>query len=78
MGHVTFTQWLARRDEGFLAPDQPPRKGMGRTNPLPVTNARRERLYAKPVKPPKPFAPSVSGVREVVPQRLIPKPEPPR
>jgi hypothetical protein len=69
---MTFSDWLARRDEGFLAADRPPRRGVGRTNPLPVTNAPRERLHARPAKPPRPFAPTVPGAWEVVPADLIP------
>ena len=32
--YIKFSEWLARRDEGLLYPDQPPLKGMARTKPF--------------------------------------------
>jgi len=69
----TFQEWLARRDEGLLLPDRPPLKGMIRVNTLPTTDAHRKRPHVKAVKKPKPFAPTVRKVKEIVPQKLIPK-----
>lgn len=77
MKHTTFSEWLARRDEGFVLPDRPPLKGKPRLNSTPGTDTQRKRLHPKPVKPPKPFAPTVQKVREIVPAKLIPKLKPP-
>jgi hypothetical protein len=76
MEFLTFSEWLARRDEGLLLPDRPPLKGMPRINTTPFTDAQRKRLHVKPVKPPKPFAPTIRKVAEIVPQKLIPKMKP--
>ena len=73
MEYTTFSEWLARRDEGLLYPDRPPLKGMPRINAFPGTDGQRKRLHVKPVKPPKPFAPTVQKVKEIVPNKLIPK-----
>lgn len=73
MKYTTFSEWLARRDEGFLLPDRPPRKGMTRINSFPTTDRHRRRLHVKPAKKPKPFAPTVRAVKEIVPQEMIPK-----
>ncbi len=69
----TFHEWLARRDEGLMFPDRPPLKGMPRINTFPGTNAQRKALHVKPAKKPKPFAPTVRKVAEIVPQKIIPK-----
>lgn len=69
----TFHEWLARRDEGLMFPDRPPLKGMIRINAFPGTDAQRKALHVKPAKKPKPFAPTVRKVKEIVPQKLIPK-----
>ena len=66
----------ARRDEGFMLPSRPPLKGMPRLNFTPGTDGQRKRLHAKLVKPPKPFAPTVEKVKEIVPAKLIPKLKP--
>jgi hypothetical protein len=42
----------------------------------PGTDAQRKRLHPKKVKPPKPFAPTVQNVKEIVPNKLIPKLKP--
>lgn len=76
MKHTTFSEWLAQRDEGFLLPDRPPLKGMARINATPGTDAQRKRLHPKKVKPFKPFAPTVRAVKEIVPNRIIPKLKP--
>jgi hypothetical protein len=70
---MTFSEWLARRDEGFLLPKRPPRKGLSRINPLPTTNAHRGRIHTKQVKKPNPFPPTIRKVAEIVPQSIIPK-----
>lgn len=70
MTNTTFKDWLAQHDEGFLLPDGPPLNGMTRINAFPGTDADRKRFH---VKPPKPFAPTVRKVREIVPNKLIPK-----
>lgn len=73
MDFITFSEWLAMRNEGLLLPDRPPLKGMTRINPFPCTDAQRKRFHPKPFKKPKPFAPTIRKVIEVVPQKLIPK-----
>jgi hypothetical protein len=40
------------------------------------TDGQRKRLHGKPVKPPKPFAPALQKVKEVVPRKFIPKLKP--
>jgi hypothetical protein len=72
----TFKKWLARHDEGLLLPDRPPRKGMPRINAFPTTDGHRRRLQVKPAKKPTPFAPTVRAVKEIVPNKLIPKLKP--
>lgn len=76
MEMMRFSEWLARRDEGFLLPDRPPLKGMPKTNTTPFTDAQRKRLHTKKVKPPKLFPPTVRAVKEIVPNKLIPKLKP--
>jgi hypothetical protein len=39
-------------------------------------DAQRKRLHPKQAKPPKPFAPTVQKVKEIVPNKLIPKLKP--
>jgi hypothetical protein len=36
MKYMTFSEWLARRDEGLLLPDRPPLKGMSRIYTTPA------------------------------------------
>jgi hypothetical protein len=76
---MTFKEYVAMR-EGLLAPSRPPAKGLPRINPFPTTDGHRRRLHVKPPKKPKPFAPTVQAVKEIVPNKLIPKlnPTPPR
>jgi hypothetical protein len=62
--------------EGMFLPDRPPAKGIPKLNTLPTTNAHRKRLHAKPVKPPTLFPPTVRKVKEIVPNKLIPKLKP--
>jgi hypothetical protein len=69
----TFLEWLTRRDEGRLLPTRPPLKGMIRINAFPTTDTHRKRLHPKPVKKPKPFAPTVHKVTEIVPQMFVAK-----
>lgn len=76
MTNTTFKDWLAQHDEGFLLPDRPPLKGMSRINTFPSTDAQRKALHVKPAKKPKPFAPTVRAVKEIVPQKVIPKVKP--
>ena len=73
MKHTTFSEWLAQRDEGFLQPDRPPLKGLPKINTTPFTDAQRKRFQPKPVNMVKPFAPTVQRVKEIVPNKLIPK-----
>ncbi len=73
---MTFSEWLARRDEGFLLPKRPPLKGMIRINAFPTTDTHRKRLHAKPAKKPKPFAPTIRKVAEIVPQKVVAKIKP--
>ena len=42
----------------------------------PNTDAQRKRLHPKKVKPPKLFKPTVRAVKEIVPNKLIPKLKP--
>lgn len=76
MKNTTFKEWLARRDEGFLLPARPPLKGMPRINTTPFTNTQRKRFQPKPVKKLKPFAPTIRRVKEIVPNKMIPKLKP--
>lgn len=73
MEFPTFTEWLARRDEGLLLPDRPPLKGMPRINAFPGTDSQRKALHAKPAKKPKPFAPTIRKVKEIVPNKFVAK-----
>ena len=76
MKHTPFKEGLAQRDEGFLLPDRPPLKGMPRINTTPFTDAQRKRFQPKPVKKIKPFAPTIQKVKEIVPNKMIPKLKP--
>lgn len=76
MKYTTFSEWVARRDEGFLLPDRPPLKRLPRINTTPFSDAQRKRLHPKKVKPPKLFPPTVRAVKEIVPNKLIPKLKP--
>jgi hypothetical protein len=62
---LTFRAFVAMQ-EGLLAPDRPPAKGLSRISP-PTTNAHRRRIK------PDSFPPTVRRVAEVVPPHLIPK-----
>lgn len=73
MKYTTFKEWLAQHDEGVLLPSRPPLKGLPRINTTPFTDAQRKRFQPKPVKKVKPFAPTVQRVKEIVPNKLIPK-----
>jgi hypothetical protein len=73
MKHTTFKEWLARRDGRFLLPDRPPLNGMPKINSTLGTDTQRKRLHPKKVKPPKLFPPTVRAVKEIVPNKLIPK-----
>lgn len=72
---ITFKEYVAMR-EGLLLPDRPPLKGMPRINTTPFTDAQRKRQRPKIIKPPKPAAPTVRKVAEIVPQKAIPKIKP--
>jgi len=76
MEFPTFTEWLARRAEGLMFPGRPLLKGMIRINAFPGTDALRKALHVKPVKKPKPFAPTVRKVKEVVPTKSVAKIKP--
>jgi hypothetical protein len=73
MSFMKFSEWLARRDEGLFLPDRPPMKGMPRINSLPCTDEHRKKLHVKPAKKPKPFAPTIRKVAEIVPQKVVAK-----
>jgi hypothetical protein len=73
---LMFSEWVARRDEGFLLPDRPPLKGRPKINSTLGTDTQRKRLPPKKVGPPKLFPPSVRAVKEIVPNKLIPKLKP--
>ncbi|MBY0528408.1 MAG: hypothetical protein K2R98_33765 [Gemmataceae bacterium] len=76
MMHTTFKEWLAQHDEGFLLPDRPPLKGLPRLNTTPFTDAQRRRFHPKKVKTIKPFSPTIQKVKEIVPNKMIPKLKP--
>ena len=76
MMNIPFKEWLAQRDEGFLLPDRPPLKGLPRINTTFGTDAQRKRFQPKPVKTIKPFAPTIQKVKEIVPNKMIPKLKP--
>ena len=59
--------------EGVLSLARLPLKGMSKINTTPNMDAQRKRLHPKKVKPPKPIAPTVRRVAEIVPNKLIPK-----
>ena len=69
----TFHEWLARRDEGLFLPDRPPAKGMARINAFPGTDAQRKALHVKPANKPKPLAPTIRKVAEIVPSKFVAK-----
>jgi hypothetical protein len=71
MKFMSFTEYVARRDEGLLLPKRPLAKGLPKINAFPATDSHRRRLKVRPVKPPNPFAPTVKGVADIVPQRLV-------
>jgi len=73
MMHTTFKEWLAQRDEGFLLPDRPPLKGLPRINTTPFADAQRRRFQPKKLKTIKPFTPTIQKVKEIVPNKMIPK-----
>jgi len=60
--------------EVFIELDMP--KGMPKINTTPFTDAQRKRLHPTKVKPPKLFKPTVRAVKEIVPNKLIPKLKP--
>jgi hypothetical protein len=72
----TFKEWLARRHDGFLLPDRPSLKRMLRIKTTPFTDTQQKRLHPKKVKPPKLLKPTVRAVKEIVPNKLIPKLKP--
>jgi hypothetical protein len=74
---LSFKEYVARRDEGLLSPTRQPLKGLPRINTFPTTDTHRKWLRATPAGKPKPFAPTVHKVKEIVPQNLIPKLKPP-
>jgi hypothetical protein len=76
MKYTTFSEWLAQRDEGFLLPDRPPLSGLPKINTTPFTNAQRLRFQPKKVKTIKPFTPTIQKVKEIVPNKMIPKLKP--
>lgn len=76
MERITFKNWLAQHDEGLFLPDRPPLKGLPRINATPFTDAERKRFQAKPVKKAKPFAPTIKKVKEIVPNKMIPRLKP--
>ena len=57
-------------------PDRPSLKGMPKINSTLGTDAQRKRLHLLGVKPPKLFPPTVQKVKEIVPNKLIPKLKP--
>jgi len=72
----TFYEWLFRRDDGLMFPDRPPLKGMIRLNAFPGTDAQRKALHPKPVKKPRPFAPTMRKAKEIVPNKFVAKIKP--
>jgi hypothetical protein len=75
---MTFKEFVAF-ERGATGSELATRQGSVEVDPLPTADGRR-RLHVKPVKKPKPFAPTVRAVKEIVPNKLIPKlkPTPPR
>jgi hypothetical protein len=57
-------------------PDRSPLKSTPRINTTPITDAERKQLHSTKVKPPKLFPPTVQAVKEIVPNKLIPKSKP--
>jgi hypothetical protein len=76
MKHTTFKEWLAQRDEDYLTPDRPPLMGLPRINTTPFTDAQRKKFQPQKVKSIKPFSQTVPKVKEIVPNKMIPKLKP--
>jgi hypothetical protein len=72
MQYVSFREYVAMR-EGLLSAERPPVKGIPRINATPFTNPHRKRLRPPTVKKPKPFAPTVRKVAQVVPDSQVAK-----
>jgi hypothetical protein len=68
---MTFRELVAMR-EGYLLPAVHRPKAF-EDQPFPTTDGLRRRLHIKPPKKPKPFAPTVQAVKEVVPNKPISK-----
>ena len=50
MTFQTFKEYVFHRDEGTWLPNKPIVASMGKINPFPISQGRRGRLVAKPVK----------------------------
>ena len=75
MRFKTFSEYVQWK-EGLLAPDKPRWVGMPRINTTGMTNQQRRNLMPKKPPKPKPAAPTVRKVAEIVPQKTIPKLKP--
>ena len=51
MAFRTFKEYVFHRDEGTWLPNKPIVASMGKINPFPIGQGRRDRLVTKPVKP---------------------------
>lgn len=71
MEFPTFTEWLARRDEGLWLPDRPPLKGMPRITRFPARTPSGRSCTVTPAKKPKPFALTIRKVMEIVPTEFV-------
>ena len=60
MTFQTFKEYVFHREEGTWLPNKPIVASMGKINPFPISQGRRDRLVTKPVKPPQ-LAPSQGG-----------------
>lgn len=77
---MTFTEYMMMRQaevqEGLWLADKNAVPGMSKINPFPGTDAQRKALHVKPFKKPKPFAPTIRKVKEIVPNRFVAKIKP--
>jgi hypothetical protein len=71
MGFTTFTQYVAMQ-EGLLAPDCAPAKGLSRLNPFPTTNAHRRRIIQPKARPLELFGPVARPLVPLPPQTAAP------
>jgi hypothetical protein len=77
---MTFAEFFASQEEGFLLPDRRGTNGVSRINATPLSNDRRRRMRVKlPKKPPnpyKPIKPTIMTVPQIVAPNFVKVPKP--